>query len=157
MIDLRTAPPPQAPFAGQVRGWGGSGSLSRFTGTFGGTDGAVGFQGDISHTEQDGYREFSHQRVTSGYGKVDWHNDRTDLSMQVLGYDMPLGQNPGALTRAQLDSDRTMAAARATSCPGHSSHCPTGSPLEWTCRSRMTCARTGRTATGSLPWTVIAR
>ena len=109
VIDLRTAPPPEAPFAGQVRGWGGSGSLSRFTGTFGGTDGAVGFQGDISHTEQDGYRAFSHQRVTSGYGKVDWHHEKTDLSMQVLGYDMPLGQNPGALTRAQLDSDRTMA------------------------------------------------
>lgn len=109
VIELHSEPPPAAPLAGSLRGWGGSNALQRWTGSFGGTDGPVTFLGDISHTEQDGYRAFSHQRVTSGYGRADWTTGPTHVALQVLGYDMPLGENPGALTRARLDSAPRMA------------------------------------------------
>lgn len=109
VIELHSAPPPVAPLAGSIRGWGGSNALQRWTGTFGGSDGAVSFLGDVSHTEQDGYRDYSHQRVTSGYARADWRAGQTHVALQGLAYDMPLGQNPGALTLARLDSSRTMA------------------------------------------------
>ena len=36
VIDLRSGPPPDAPFAAQVRSWGGGSGLRRYTGLFGG-------------------------------------------------------------------------------------------------------------------------
>ncbi|HEU4643068.1 MAG TPA: TonB-dependent receptor [Gemmatimonadaceae bacterium] len=109
VIDLQSAPPPLDPFAVEARGWGGDFGFQRWTATFGGTDRPFSYQGDINYTAQDGYRAYSRQHVTSGYGKVDWRADGTDLSLQLLGFDMPLAENPGALTRAQLDSAPTMA------------------------------------------------
>ncbi|HEX6535283.1 MAG TPA: TonB-dependent receptor [Gemmatimonadaceae bacterium] len=109
VIDLQSAPPPLDPFAVQARGWGGSFGFQRWTAVFGGTTEAVRYQGDINYTEQDGFRAYSRQRVTSGYGKVDWRLGKTDMSVQLLGFDMPLAENPGALTQARLDSAPEMA------------------------------------------------
>jgi iron complex outermembrane receptor protein len=109
VIDIHTAPPPADPFAVQARGWGGNFGYQRWTALFGGTSGRVSYQGDVSRNDQDGYRTYSHQRVTSGYGKLSVKLGRTDMALQVLGFDMPLAENPGALTRAQLDSAPAMA------------------------------------------------
>jgi iron complex outermembrane receptor protein len=109
VIDVRTAPAPTAPFAAQARGWGGSAAYQRFSGIFGGTGGQVQYQGDLNYNYQDGSRDFSRQRVTSGYGKATFKAGSTDLAFQVLGFDMPLAENPGALTRAQIDSAPDMA------------------------------------------------
>jgi iron complex outermembrane receptor protein len=109
VIDVHSAPPPAAPFAGGVRGLGGSNSFQRWTGIFGGTDGPVGYLGDFNYTDQNGSRDHSRQRVTSGYGRAAWTTGKTNLAFQVLGFDEPLAENPGALTRARLDSAPTMA------------------------------------------------
>lgn len=109
VIDLQSAPPPLDPFAVQARGWGGSFGFQRWTTTFGGTTEAVRYQGDVNYTDQDGFRAYSRQRVTSGYGKVDWRLGKTDMAVQFLGFDMPLAENPGALTRQRLDSAPEMA------------------------------------------------
>lgn len=109
VIDIHSAPPPSAPFAFGVRGLGGSNSMQRWTGTFGGTDGPVGYLGDISYTDQDGYRAHARQTVTSGYGRAAWAAGKTNLAFQILGFNEPLALNPGAITRAQLDSAPTMA------------------------------------------------
>ena len=109
VIDVRTEPAPTDPFAAQARAWGGDNGFQRWTGGFGGTDGPVRFLGDVNYTEGTGWRQYSRQRVTSGYGKGTWTAGANHFELQVLGYDMPLADNPGALTQAQLDSAPTMA------------------------------------------------
>lgn len=109
VIDIQSSAPPTDPFALQLRTWGDSGGVRRWLGTAGGTIGRVQYQGDVSHNETDGFRAYSRQRVTSGFGRVMTTVGSTDLALEVMGYSMPLAQNPGALTAAQLDSSRTMA------------------------------------------------
>ena len=109
VIDVRTAPAPTDPFAVQARGWGGAYDFQRWTAVFGGTSGRVQYQGDVSRTTQDGYRDYAHQRVTSAFGRVSLPAGKTNLALEVLGYDMPLAENPGALTLARLDSAPDMA------------------------------------------------
>lgn len=104
VIDLRTRPAPGDALAGQVRGWGGSYGWRRWTGVAGGTYGPFTYQGDINRTTTDGYRDYSHQQVTSGYARGGFSSGNTDYMVQLLGYDMPTAENPGALTKALLDS-----------------------------------------------------
>jgi iron complex outermembrane receptor protein len=109
VIDIRSSPPPTDPFAAQLRTWGDSAGVKRWLGTAGGTLGPVQYQGNLGHSETEGFRAHSHQRVTSGFGRVRTTVGKTDLAFEVMGYDMPLAENPGSLTEAQLGSDRTMA------------------------------------------------
>lgn len=109
VIDVRTEAAPLDPFSGQARMWVGGNGLQRWTGSFGGTDGPARFLGDLNYTEQTGWRQYARQRVTSGYGKGTWTSGANHFELQVLGYDMPLADNPGALTQAQLDTAPTMA------------------------------------------------
>jgi len=109
VVDLHTAAPPNDPFALRLRGWTGDYQQQRWTAAFGGSDGPIGYVGDINYNDRLGYRDFSRQIATSGYGKMAWTSGGTDYAVQVLGYDMPLGDNPGALTRAQADSAPWMA------------------------------------------------
>jgi iron complex outermembrane receptor protein len=109
VVDLHTEEPPNDPFAIQLRGWAGDYQQQRWTAAFGGTDGAIGYVGDINYTDRLGYRDYSRQIATSGYGKMAWTAGGTEYAVQVLGYDQPLGTNPGALTRAQADSAPWMA------------------------------------------------
>jgi len=109
VVDLHTEAPPTDPFALRLRGWTGDYQQQRWTAAFGGTDGRAGYVGDINYNDRQGYRDYSRQIATSGYGKMSWTSDGADYALQVLGYDMPLGTNPGALTRAQADSAPWMA------------------------------------------------
>ncbi|HET7563356.1 MAG TPA: TonB-dependent receptor [Gemmatimonadaceae bacterium] len=109
VIDIQSSAPPTDPFAVQLRTWGDSGGVRRWLGSAGGTIGRVQYQGDVGHNETDGFRDYSNQRVTSGFGRVMTTVGTTDLALEVMGYDMPLAENPGALTAAELDTNRTMA------------------------------------------------
>ena len=105
VIDIHSAPPPSDPFAVSARGWGGSGDFRRWTATFGGTNGRFNYQGDVNHTAQDGERAYSHQRITNGYGRAEFTTGKTDVSLQFLGHDMPVAENPGSLTLAQFGDE----------------------------------------------------
>ena len=109
VIDIHSAPPPSVPFTAGARALYGDNSFQRWTGTFGGTAGTVGYLGDFNYTDQQGYRDHARQRVTSGFGRAAWTTGKTNLAFQILGFDEPLAENPGALTRALLDSAPTMA------------------------------------------------
>ena len=109
VIDIHSAPAPSDPFAVSARGWGGSDDFQRWTATFGGTSGRFNYQGDVNRTTQDGERAHSHQRITNGYARAELSAGKTDLSLQLLGHDMPVAENPGSLTLAQLDSAPDMA------------------------------------------------
>lgn len=118
VIDIRSGAAPDARLAGQLRGWVGSygdgaggedhGSR-RWVAMAGGSTGAVRYQGNVSYTDADGYRDYSRQRATSGYARAQARIGRTDWTAQLLLLDQPLAENPGALTRAELERDPRLA------------------------------------------------
>jgi iron complex outermembrane receptor protein len=104
VIDLQSAPPPAAPFGVQARTWAGSGATQRYTALFGGSSGAAFYQGNIGRTSTDGFRDYSRQRLTNAFLRAGAPERGTDLRVIGMGLDMPVADNPGALTLAQLDS-----------------------------------------------------
>jgi len=88
-----------------VSGHGGSYGLKRWAGAAGGTAGLVRYQGDLSRTEQDGFRRYARQQSTSGTARAMLSGEKGDLSLTYIGYDTPTAQNPGALTGAEMRAD----------------------------------------------------
>lgn len=115
VIDLRSADAPTAPFAVQARSFTGANDMRRYVGLFGGTAGAATYIGNIGRTTSDGYRAYSQQQLTNAFlrGTADFHG--TELALIGMGLDMPVAQNPGALTLAQVDSAPQMADAASVS------------------------------------------
>ena len=109
VIDLRTAAPPAARLSGDLRQWIGSNGFSRTTIAGGGVAGQGYYQGDASLTSGDGFRSHARQRNTSGFARAGATLGGTDYAVEALALDMPLAENPGALTRAQFRSDPSQA------------------------------------------------
>ncbi len=105
VVDVRTADPPLVPVAGRVSGYGGSYGLKRWAAAAGGTSGIVRYQGDLSRTEQDGFRRYARQESTSGTARAMLSGTTGELALTYIGYDTPTAQNPGALTRAEMLAD----------------------------------------------------
>lgn len=112
VIDIRSSEPPAERIVAELRGWAGTfgdgrdgkgHGLRRWVGVAGGTAGVLRYQGNVSHTESDGYREYSRQRATSGYARAQAELGHTNVAVQLMALHMPLAENPGALTRAELD------------------------------------------------------
>lgn len=110
VIDLRSGPPPDAPFAAQLRSWGGGSGLwrrtglRRYTALFGGETGSLTYEGNIGRTQSEGYRAYAQQRLTNAFLHSGAQLGKTQLAFTGMGLDMPVALNPGALTRAQADS-----------------------------------------------------
>ena len=104
IIDLRSPPPPTVPFAVQARSWAGTANTRRYVGLFGGTAGPLGYEGNIGRTQSDGFRQYAHQRLTNAFIHGTTTIAKTDLTLIGMGLDMPVAENPGALTKAQVDS-----------------------------------------------------
>lgn len=110
VIDIRTAPAPEQKFAGRTRVLGGSHGLLRAHATAGGSSGELGFQAHATHTRSDGYRDYSAVRSTSAHAHARTRvGDANDLSVQLMLFNMPRAENPGALTLSEMKADRTMA------------------------------------------------
>ena len=105
VIDVRSAVPPIDAFSIQSRTWIGSDKLQRFVGAFGGTLGNGYYQGNVGQTTADNYRRYARQRLTNGFLRAGVTAGGTELAVQALGLDMPLAENPGALTKAQFEAD----------------------------------------------------
>jgi iron complex outermembrane receptor protein len=120
IIDLKSVDPPSVPFAAQARFFGGSTNAkrpenccasTRFTGLVAGTASGVGYEANVGRTASDGYRAFAEQRLTNAFFRAQKSFSGTDVALIGMGMDMPLAQNPGALTRAQWDADPEQADA----------------------------------------------
>jgi len=105
VIDLRSVEAPGVPLAVQARSLAGSTGFRRHVGLVGGSTGATTYQGNIGRTQNDGYRAFAHQRLTNAFARVTTDVGRTRLALVGLGLDMPVAENPGALTLAQVNAD----------------------------------------------------
>jgi iron complex outermembrane receptor protein len=105
VVDVRTIDPPSDVVAGRVTGYGGSYGLKRWAGSAGGTSGIVRYQGDVSRTEQDGFRRYARQQSTGGTGRAIVAGSLGELALTYTGYDTPTAQNPGALTATEMRLD----------------------------------------------------
>ena len=105
VLDIRSAPPPSGPFTLQARSWMGSRDTRRVAGVLGGTVGGAWYQGNVGRSTSDNYRRYSRQELTNAYWRVGLSAAGTSFKFQGLALDMPTAENPGALTRAQLESD----------------------------------------------------
>jgi iron complex outermembrane receptor protein len=109
VLDLRSPEPPAVPFAVQARSFAGSYGMRRYSGLLAGSAGALGYEGNLGRTESDGYRKFANQKLTNAFLRSTADVGGTSLTLLGMGLDMPLAQNPGALSRAQFEADPTQA------------------------------------------------
>jgi iron complex outermembrane receptor protein len=85
---------------------GGSFDTRGFAASSGGTAGRFAWRGAFSRRLSEGFRENSDTRLSAFHGNLDW----TLSDRQSLGFDLFAGTNrlnqPGALTRDELEQDR---------------------------------------------------
>jgi iron complex outermembrane receptor protein len=108
VVSIRSRAPDAAPFALTARGWDG-GNVRRASVLASGSGpaqmGPVSESGYLvsgTRTEGDGPREYSRQKATSLFGRALGTVKGTRLELQAVSYDAPTGENPGALTAAEL-------------------------------------------------------
>ena len=109
VVEVSTVDPPAEPIAGRISRFGGSYGLRRWAGALGGTAGAVRYQGDLSRTDQDGFRRYARQQSTSGTARAILAGRAGELALTYTGYDTPIADNPGALTAAEMAADARQA------------------------------------------------
>lgn len=111
VVSVHSRDPDPSPFAITARGWSG-GNLQREAVMVSGSGpqklGALKQSGYLlsgTRTEGDGPREYSRQKSTNVFGRVLGTIKDTRLEVQGVAYDSPIGQNPGALTAAELSKN----------------------------------------------------
>ena len=109
VIDLRTGAPAPFPITATARVSRGAFGSQRWVAKAEGESDGFGYQGNVARTESEGYRDYSRQRMNNGFGRLSYDNEGNSLGVEWLGVNTPLAENPGALTRAQFETDPRMA------------------------------------------------
>jgi iron complex outermembrane recepter protein len=105
VVEFRSSPPPTRPIALELRVLGGSEDLQRWSVGVGGTLTPLRYQGMATRTEQDGYRRYARQKTTHGTGRVLHNLSGVEIAWQAQVFSMPVAENPGALTAAEMSAD----------------------------------------------------
>jgi iron complex outermembrane receptor protein len=113
VIALHSAAPPSDGGSVLARDYVGSNGLERWVTQTGGTstNGVFTYDADLSHTNSAGARQYSHLASTTGSARATLTEAGTLFSLQVLGFDEPTAEDPGALTRAEYTRNADSAAA----------------------------------------------
>ena len=111
VVDLRTSEPLPVPVSGAVRLWKGSFGSRRLVAKTAGASAGFGYQANGARTQSDGYRDYSRQRTTNGFGRLSYGNDNGSYAIEWQGVNTPVAQNPGAITRAQFEANPQLADA----------------------------------------------
>lgn len=109
VVDIRTSDPLPVPVSGELRLSSGAFGSRKITAKSGGTIGGFAYQGNVARTESDGYRDYSHQKMTNGFSRLSFDKGANSYALEWLGVNTPLAENPGALTRSQFETDPTAA------------------------------------------------
>ena len=109
VVDLRTSEPPPVPLSGAARIWSGGFGSRRIVAKASGAAEGLRYQANGARTESDGYREYSRQRMTNGFARLSLDASGATYALQWLGMNTPVAQNPGALTRAQVELNPRLA------------------------------------------------
>ena len=109
VVDLRTSEPPAVPLSAAARLWSGGFGSQRIVAKASGAGSGFGYQANGARTESDGYRDHSRQRMTNGFARLSLDARGGSYALQWLGMNTPVAQNPGALTRAQVEVNPRLA------------------------------------------------
>lgn len=109
VVDLRTSEPPSVPLSGAARLWGGGFGSQRIVAKASGAGNGFGYQANGARTESDGYRNYSRQLMANGFARLSLDARGTSYALQWLGMNTAVAENPGALTRAQVELDPRLA------------------------------------------------
>lgn len=105
VIDIRTQSPPAGRLHVEARQWAGSNSFTRSAIAAGASSGSSFYQGDAALNRTDGARDHAAQRALNGFLRAGASVGATGYTLSILALDMPLAENPGALTAAELRSN----------------------------------------------------
>lgn len=108
VIDIRTSAPPAGAEI-EARQWTGSDSFLRSAIVGGGSWNSGFFRADVAVNRIDGARAHAAQRATTGFLRAGASGGGVDYTVSVLALDMPLAENPGALTIAELRTNPRLA------------------------------------------------
>src|SRR3954466_2643757 len=89
VVDLRTSAPAPVPVSAAARYWKGSYDNRRLVAKASGTANGLGYQGNVAHTESDGYRDYSRQRTTNGLARMSYDNEKGSFGLEWLGVNTP--------------------------------------------------------------------
>lgn len=102
VIEIHSSEPSAGPPGAELRASVGSFGVSRLLAKAGGGTKAARYQASVTRTTADGFRDYSEQRQAAGFARATLARGDTRYALTWLGMDMPIAQNPGTLTRAQL-------------------------------------------------------
>jgi iron complex outermembrane receptor protein len=109
VINIVTEDGPPTPFL-ETRMMGGYYSLQKYQAKTGGQVGNLNFLFNTSYLSLNGYRDHSREQNVLFTGKLRYTIDpRSDVTMLLSFLDSPLIEDPGALTRAQVEQNRRQA------------------------------------------------
>ena len=111
VVEFRSSAPPVSPVVVDLRGLDGSDGLQRWSAGVGGTLTPLRYQALVTRTEQDGYRRYARQKTTHGTGRVLHTLAGAEVAWQAQLFSMPVAENPGALTAAEMAADPRRAVA----------------------------------------------
>ncbi|MFN2637120.1 MAG: TonB-dependent receptor family protein [Gemmatimonadaceae bacterium] len=109
VVDIRTSDPLPVPLSAGTRISGGSFGSRKLLARAGGVSNDLTYQGNVSRLDSHGYRDYSRQRVTTGFGRLSLDREGASYSLQWMGMNTPIAENPGAITRAQFEADARQA------------------------------------------------
>jgi iron complex outermembrane receptor protein len=134
VLDLRSEPLPTAGVSWRGRTtW--NEDAERFSGRVAGGGGPWGWQGTVTRNTADGPRDYARFRSLGVLADVARRIGASTLRTQLTWYDAPLGENPGAITAAELKATPTVA-----------------DPLSVSRRASKTVKQTLLSVIGERPW-----
>ena len=106
VIDLHSVDPPDVAVAAQLRARGpGAARCNASPACSAGRSAGVGYEGNIGHTHERRLSRSSRiSSSTNAFARATTQLGTTQLALIGIGMDMPVAENPGALTLAQADS-----------------------------------------------------
>jgi iron complex outermembrane receptor protein len=109
VIDITSADPVAAGLTASAKVWSADHASRKLVAQTTGQLAGVSYQTSASRWKTDGVRAYSRQQTTTGDLRAALDARGTRYAVTFEGYEMPVAQNPGALTLAQLNADPTMA------------------------------------------------
>lgn len=109
VIDIRSSDPGPARLSASAKAWSAEHASRKIVAQTAGRLSHFIYQTTASRWRTDGFRAHSKQRTTTGDVRGQYNAGAAVYSLTFEGFEMPLAQNPGALTLAQLSADPEMA------------------------------------------------
>jgi iron complex outermembrane receptor protein len=108
VVDFRTPAPPDSGGRGEVSGFY-AGSIARASASGARRLGGLGITGSVTRNAGDGPRDYSTFQSTNALGDARWTSGGAQWQAQASIYDAPDAENPGSLTRTELERTPTLA------------------------------------------------